>query len=166
MQYFHKHYTSFYENCYMKHSFDRSYYQNKYVTWWSLQWGFARKINSGLVVVPLRNMVINLGLGQDATNTKGEDRFRFLKFEKMNFPLIHPEFVIHDRVTDDEIFRNYFTTTFTRIKDHVKHLASTIGLEQVYLSVKRLKDWLIKVFSETKRSWGSLAEVRRISDGK
>ncbi len=41
-------YTSIYEQYYMEHLLDRAYYENDRVTWWGVQWGFARKINSGL----------------------------------------------------------------------------------------------------------------------
>jgi hypothetical protein len=126
---FHEHYTSLYEGYFMKHSFDRSYYQSNHVTWWSYQWGFARKINSGLVVVPTRNMVVNVGLGRGATNTT-TSRWDFLQLEKMDFPLMHPHIIMHNRMTDDEVFRKHFTSSFSRIKQQVRRGLEYLGLSE------------------------------------
>lgn len=121
-KYFEGNYTSLYEHYYMDYMFEQSHIKNKDVTWWSVQWGFSRKINSGLVVVPLKNMVINLGLGEDATNTNNASQWSFMKLEEMEFPIRHPEIIMHDRVTDNEVFRRYFTTRRTRIKAFIKNI--------------------------------------------
>lgn len=136
---FHKHYTSIDEFYYIKHHMDLSYYESKKVSWWSVQWGFARKVNSGLVAVTNKNMVINLGLGNGATNTHDEDKWNFLKHEKVDFPLKHPEFVVHDRVTDDEIFKQYFTTPFTRLKSRVRRVAENLQIGGLYNWLKLFK---------------------------
>jgi hypothetical protein len=72
------------------------------------------------VAVPVKNFIVNIGLGVGATNTTAESRWNFFKFEEMEFPLQHPEFVMVDRATDDEIFRRHFTTVFSRIKSRIK----------------------------------------------
>jgi hypothetical protein len=120
--YFGNNYYSPFEKYYINYAYDKSYYSNDTVTWWSYQWGFVRKINSGLVAVPVKNFIVNIGLGKDATNTTSEGRWSFFKFEEMEFPLKHPDFVMHDRVTDDEIFKKYFTTPSTRLKTYVKEV--------------------------------------------
>lgn len=121
----------------MKHAFDMAYYKNDKVTWWDYQWGFVRKINSGLVAVPVDNMVVNLGLGNGATNTKS-GKWNFLKLEKLKFPLTHPKFIMHDRITDDEVFRRHLTTPLSRMKAHVKRVAEYIGLGKGYEGVARV----------------------------
>jgi hypothetical protein len=113
-------YTSIHEQHYMEHLLHKAYHENDKVTWWDIQWGFARKINSGLVVVPTRNMIINLGFGNGATNTTDGSKFRDIKFEKMEFPLRHPEFVMRDRIMDQEVFLQYTTTRRSRIKGRIK----------------------------------------------
>jgi hypothetical protein len=118
--YFGGNYYSTFEKYFINHSYDLSYYRNDAVTWWSYQWGYARKINSGLVAVPVKNFIVNIGLGVGATNTTAESRWNFFKFEEMEFPLRHPDFVMVDRATDDEIFRRHFTTVFSRIKSRIK----------------------------------------------
>jgi hypothetical protein len=129
--YFGSNYYSLFEKYYINHSYDRSYYANKSVTWWSYQWGYARKINSGLVAVPVRNFIVNIGLGAGATNTTAENRWSFFKFEKMDFPLKHPDFVMVDRTTDDEIFKRHFTTPLSRMKSHVKEYLPSFVLKNL-----------------------------------
>lgn len=115
-------YSSIYERFHLEHILTRSYYENDKVTWWDPQWGFSRKINSGLVVVPTKNMVVNLGFGSEATNTFDGSRMTDVTIEKMEFPLKHPEFVLRDRATDDEVFRKYSTTAVTRLKGKIKYI--------------------------------------------
>lgn len=129
--YFGNNYYSPFEKYYIQHSYDKSYYANDKVTWWSYQWGYARKINSGLVAVPIKNFIVNIGLGKGATNTTSEDRWSFFKFEEMEFPLKHPDFVMHDRVTDDEIFKKYFTTQSSRLKSYVKEYLPSFLLNRL-----------------------------------
>lgn len=129
--YFGRNYYSIYEKYYIKHSYDTSYFRNDRVTWWSYQWGYARKCNSGLVAVPVKNFIVNIGLGEGATNTKNEDRWSFFKFEEMEFPLRHPDFIMHDRTTDDEIFKRHFTTWLSRMKTQVKEYLPTFMLRKL-----------------------------------
>ena len=115
-------YTSIYERYYMDYMMNRSYYENDSVTWWSVQWGFARKINSGLVVVPTRNMILNLGFDENATNTTNGTQWESMELEKMEFPIKHPGFVMRDRNTDEEVFLKYSTTPLTRLKGKIKYI--------------------------------------------
>lgn len=115
-------YSSIYERYHLEYMLDRSYYENDKITWWDPQWGFARKINSGLVIIPTKNMIVNLGFGADATNTHDGSEFTEMKMELMEFPLKHPEFVIRDRRIEDEIFRKYSTTAVSRLKGKIKQV--------------------------------------------
>jgi hypothetical protein len=115
-------YTSIYEQYYMEHLLDLAYYENDKVTWWDIQWGFARKINSGLSVVPTKNLVINLGFGSDATNTTDGSHWKGVEIEKMEFPLKHPEFVMRDKIIDGEVFLKYSTTAFSRLRHTIRYI--------------------------------------------
>lgn len=118
-------YSSIFERYHFEDMLDRSHYQNGKVTWWDPQWTFARKINSGLVLVPTKNMITNLGFGADATNTFDGGSYSEVKMETMEFPLQHPPFVMRDRNADDEVFRKYSTTAFGRLKRRIKHISPT-----------------------------------------
>jgi len=92
-------------------------------TIWDYQWQFACKINSGLVIVPNSNLVINLGFGKYATNTSnlkavGHD----LKLEEMRFPLYHPKVVMVDQAKETKIFRLANTSFGSRIKSQLKNV--------------------------------------------
>lgn len=126
-RFFHDQYASIFEQYYLRHAYNKAYYENEKLTSWSYQWSFARKINSGLVIIPTKNMVVNLGLANEATNTHST-RLGFLKFEKLDFPLRHPDIVMHDRVTDDEVFRKHFTSPYTRMRHRLRRGLELAGL--------------------------------------
>jgi hypothetical protein len=124
-------YSCLYERYYTQFMMDRSYYESDEVTWWSVQWGFCRKMNSGLVVAPLKNMVINLGLGAEATNTVNASEWSFMNFEEMSFPLKHPPVMIRDRRTDREVFIRFYTNAFQRTKTWIKHITPIQAYDMV-----------------------------------
>jgi hypothetical protein len=112
-----------YELNYFKWILDKTYANIQQVSWWDYQWELYRRINSGLAIVPQQNMIVNIGLGADATHTLEEDGTGSdLKFEEMNFPLKHPEFVLQDIRKDELFFRKTFTTPASRIKSRIKDL--------------------------------------------
>jgi hypothetical protein len=90
-------------------------------TVWDYQWQFICKINSGLIIVPEKNLITNLGFGADATNTKnplgaGHD----LKMEEMEFPLKHPPFVMVDKHRDQRYFNEICSSRYYRWKSTIK----------------------------------------------
>lgn len=107
---------------FINHVSEKSYYKNDEVTWWSYQWGFKRKINSGLVIVPNKNMVTNIGFGLEATNTKDSKRGDALTLDRMEFPLKHPEFVMIDRLKDDQIFKENLTIPGSTLRNLIKEM--------------------------------------------
>lgn len=109
------------ELSYFKWIFDKTIANLKNITWWDYQWEFIRRINSGLVVVPEKNLVINIGIGANATHTldpggAGHD----MKHEKIKFPLKHPDFILADLKRDKSFFRDTFTSGVSRIKASLK----------------------------------------------
>ncbi len=70
-------------------------------------------------------MVINLGFGEDATNTTDGSQWNAVKIEKMEFPLKHPEYIMRDKAIDGEVFLKYSTTAFVaaQAQDTVFHSA-------------------------------------------
>lgn len=60
---------------------------------WAYAWSFCIEHLNGKTIVPNRNMILNIGYGEDATNTKVDTLNRGNnKSTEMIFPLIHPEF--------------------------------------------------------------------------
>jgi hypothetical protein len=78
------------------------------VDWWDYQWDFARLINSGLAIVPNKNLVKNLGFGHDATHTvNGTNEMTSMEASEMEFPLRHPSFIIRDTISDKRYFSRF-----------------------------------------------------------
>lgn len=99
---------------------------------WDYQWQFACKINSGLVIIPGRNLVHNLGFGENATNTLNPVGFGYdLKLESIDFPLRHPGFVMVDEQKDNQLFKLMCTSSRSRFKSRIKNLMPKLVIEFV-----------------------------------
>jgi hypothetical protein len=96
------------EKVYRLRKFDKTIAGKGKVDWWDYQWDFARFSNSGLAIVPNKNLVKNLGFGEGATHTvNGSDEFNKLEAQELNFPLQHPPFVIRDIESDKKYFKRF-----------------------------------------------------------
>lgn len=85
---------------YRAHIFDSIIHDKKAISW-DYQWGFSRLLQSGLSIVPSKNLISNIGFGKDATHTKtSHSSLANLKQYTIDFPLKHPKFVIPDRDYD------------------------------------------------------------------
>lgn len=118
------------EFSYFKYIFDKTIADIKTVTWWDYQWEFIRRANAGLTIVPQKNLVVNLGLGSNATHTlDASGPGAELKMESLAFPLKHPEFVVADYKRDDIFFRKTFTNGISRLKYSLKKVIPDFILE-------------------------------------
>ena len=59
------------ERQYWSDIWQRTYERTVPVTWWDYQWTFTCLSNGGLTALPNRNLVSNVGFGDDATHTAG-----------------------------------------------------------------------------------------------
>lgn len=140
-EYLDGHFSSIYERHYFQYVFERIYRNDAKISCqnvWSYQWQFACRINSGLVVVPNSNMVINLGIGAEATNTTnpkgiGSD----LQLEEMPFPLKHPEFVMLHKKRVKRDFRKH-TSPSSRMKSNIKRFVPKPVLEKFIKPVMQM----------------------------
>jgi hypothetical protein len=109
-------FRSEYERAYHYWSFELTY-RAKRKSSWDYQWEFTRRINSGLTICPLRNLVVNIGFGDGATHTVSSGGVASqLTFEKLEWPLRHPEFVLPNRRFDTIGFIRLHTTRMSRLK--------------------------------------------------
>jgi len=119
--YFDDHFNTVYEADYFTWVFKRTFV-HPHITW-DYQWEFVRRINSGLTIVPQKNLVTNIGFGEEATNTTGSGEISGnLKLESMDFPLRHPEFVMADTKADSHGFIKHLTSPSSRIKTIIKRM--------------------------------------------
>lgn len=88
---------------------------------WDFQWAYTRFINSGLSIVPSINMIRNLGFGEDATHThsKNDKRADMIMYD-IKLPLLHPPFVIRDKISDNKFFKEYIYSLKNLIKNLIK----------------------------------------------
>lgn len=65
---------------------------------WDWQWNMACSAQNGLSIVPETNLMVNIGLDEESTNTKEKDHpiYGNLQFQPLRFPLRHPSLVYAD----------------------------------------------------------------------
>ncbi|MFP4095375.1 MAG: nucleotide-diphospho-sugar transferase [Cyclobacteriaceae bacterium] len=79
------------------------------ISWWDYQWDYAKFINAGLSIIPNKNLITNIGFGDDATHTKSSNDVRKKNMaEELDFPLRHPPFMIRNAKADKRYFRRFF----------------------------------------------------------
>lgn len=114
---------SAYAYAYFRNLLEATYYHNSRITWWDYQWEFARRINSGLSVVPVKNLIINIGLGKHATHTlDAGGTGAGLKWGRLSFPLKHPPLIAADRARDHHYFKTIFSTPGSRLRFNLARL--------------------------------------------
>jgi hypothetical protein len=74
---------------------------------WDYQWGMAKNFNHGLSVIPAKNLIVNIGFGEDATHTSAADNRSPREFFEIEFPLSVPRFVI-PHTEHDRLYRSRF----------------------------------------------------------
>ncbi|PJJ59783.1 nucleotide-diphospho-sugar transferase [Hymenobacter chitinivorans] len=78
---------------------------------WDYQWHFTIAANSGLTIVPLVNLVQNIGFGPDATHTLStEDPYHAREAQPLRFPLRHPATVLRDWPRDEQNFHEFLVS--------------------------------------------------------
>lgn len=73
---------------------------------WDYQWQLSCWLNSGFRIFPETSLVSNIGFGEDATHTFGENPYG-AEAMKMEFPLRHPQFMARCFEADKEIAEDF-----------------------------------------------------------
>jgi hypothetical protein len=75
---------------------------------WGAPWLFSCWLQNSLTIVPNVNLVTNIGFGDEATHTKGTSKFDMVETVPIEFPLIHPSFILrdveYDRYSEREVY--------------------------------------------------------------
>ncbi len=95
---------------------------------WAYQWFYARLLNHTVSAVPSRNLVSNIGFGEQATHTtNAEDQRGQRKLRELEFPLESPMGVFPDRKYDQKWFEevrgissNLLNRTLQKLKIKVR----------------------------------------------
>jgi len=100
------------EKRYRLRKFEKTVERRGHVDWWDYQWDFCRYINSGLCVIPQKNLVRNLGFGAGATHTTNEkSRSASMEAFEMQYPLKHQPHVLRDIGSDKRYFSKFIKDT-------------------------------------------------------
>jgi hypothetical protein len=73
---------------------------------WDYRWTFTCLVNGGLTALPNRNLVSNVGFGEDATHTTGEAEP--IAADRGLGALKHPSFLLRDAAADRYSFDHHF----------------------------------------------------------
>lgn len=74
---------------------------------WAYRWTFSCWEQNGLSILPVKNLVKNIGFESDATHTAGGNKWE-LDLERMAFPLVHPAHMVRDNKADAWSDRHVF----------------------------------------------------------
>ncbi len=90
---------------------------------WDYQWTYTIWCNSGLSILPNKNLISNIGFGPDAVHTKDlESQHSKIARSGLNLPLVNPKFHIcdlsADKFTTAKMFciENFIFRVYRRIK--------------------------------------------------
>tara|TARA_B100000965_G_scaffold406860_1_gene449935 strand:+ start:15073 stop:16032 length:960 start_codon:yes stop_codon:yes gene_type:complete len=88
---------------YWKNVFDNLYFNSSPDTW-DYQWAYTCWLNSGLTIIPNKNLIHNVGYGIDGTHTtSGVSPTKSSGMSSGNakiLPIIHPDFIVRDSFAD------------------------------------------------------------------
>ena len=83
---------------------------NEKIDTWDYQWTYTVWVNSGLSILPNKNLISNIGFGADATHTTDLDsQHSKIPRQDLNFPLLHLDFLIKDLPADSFTTSRLFT---------------------------------------------------------
>jgi hypothetical protein len=75
---------------------------------WDAQWLKSVRRQGGLSIMPNVNLITNIGFGADATHTTVVDQFAGVPSQAIEFPLVHPRFIVRNYIADFYTFRTQF----------------------------------------------------------
>lgn len=97
---------------------------------WDYQWQFTKNYQSGLSIIPVFNLILNVGFGVDSTHTTGVNPHAPKITHELRFPLTHPEFLLADR-QHDRVYRSKFIihSDLATIKKTIKLILQLVMLK-------------------------------------
>jgi GR25 family glycosyltransferase involved in LPS biosynthesis len=84
---------------------------------WAYRWLFSCWVRGGLTIIPMRNLVVNIGFGDDATHTMKDSSNHWTRpLQSISFPLLNPSYPERDIGADQWSQKNLFdVSVYTRI---------------------------------------------------
>ena len=92
---------------YFHNLFETAFHQK--IDTWDYQWLFAHFAQRGMTIIPNRNLISNIGFGEDATHTTiASDPSANLAIAPMSFPLKHPLLMVENYIQDNITLKKDF----------------------------------------------------------
>lgn len=127
--YLDRYFSTFLEKKYRLSKTDKTLRGNN-VNWWDYQWDYAKFVNNGLSIIPNKNLITNIGFGDDATHTKSSRDVRGSNLAKeLSFPLKHPPFMLRNDRADRRYFKKFFFNVIL-----LRKLATLLGIKGFSMS--------------------------------
>ncbi len=108
-----------------KDKIQKEYWQNIFETFYEkgepntydYQWVLTCFINNGLVAIPNKNLINNIGFGEDALHTKWEKK-SVSETESIGEKIIHPKYILCDEKAEEYQFDYFFGGYSMRLKNN------------------------------------------------
>jgi len=116
---FRDYYSNILDRFFWRTGFENKY--NGYSQGWDMKWNYALAYHNGLDVIPSTNLVRNIGMKSDATNTKKYDKRMDIPTYDLDFPLKYPDSIEECKIYDKKIFKRNFLSTvdvYTILKNY------------------------------------------------
>ena len=94
---------------------------------WAMQWGYARHKNNALTCIPSVSLIKNIGFGENATHTFGDNLDGVVDHEII-FPLRENHFIVSDESYDELLFLK--PNFLSRIRNKLKKFLIMIKLKK------------------------------------
>lgn len=85
------------------------------ISTWDYQWVFACLANNGFSINPSCNLVSNVGIDSESTNTKIKSKVFRYPTRPMKFPLVHPKEIRQNIEADNRVGKKIFATNLNFI---------------------------------------------------
>lgn len=104
---------------------------NENISYWDHQWGLVRYSQSQYTIVPKKNLITNIGVGEYSTHAKACLENTFKRFEnfvfipsyELEFPLKHPTILVNETMYDEYVYRINYPSICRKyyhlIKNHI-----------------------------------------------
>ncbi len=78
------------------------------VNTWDYQWVFTCWLQNALSIIPNKNLISNIGYGPSATHPSTDLTNSNLSRTEIEFPLVHPEFIIRNALADSYTQKEHY----------------------------------------------------------
>lgn len=89
---------------------------------WDYQWEYALLLNKGLSIVPISNLIENIGFQKNGTHTTDKQDQKIPEIKPITFPLIYNDHFKRDRVYDAYFTERFYSarSLFQKIIDKIR----------------------------------------------